>query len=161
MKKFNITVFPQAEINPSNSSYGIQKELNCFEDLHELIQEKAWSPAVFKESKRSVANFLYADLIALDFDEGLTVEEAKARLEKEDLAYSITFSRHHQIIKHKGEASEQLACDRFRVILILKERAISAADYLKTLLEAQRMLPELDPSCLDAARFFFPSTGGK
>jgi hypothetical protein len=120
----------------------------------QMLQGFGWSPGVFKNNYRNLENFLSMDVIALDFDKGMTLEEAA--LVFSGYQHVIGTSRSHQTSKPGKAGATEPPCDRFRVVLALS-RAIKTDDEYKATFNALRALfPAADPQCSDASRFFFP-----
>jgi hypothetical protein len=113
------------------------------------IQYYNYSLSVFKNHDRKNVNFVSADAIALDFDGGLSLNQAKMRFRNK--RHIIAPSRNHQ--KEKNG----VITDRFRVILFLEKRITNYEDYKATVENLLNDNPEADKACKDAARFFFPS----
>lgn len=92
--------------------------------------------------------------LALDFDDGLTLEDAKKRFS--NYTYFLYTTRNHQKDKN-GKV-----CDRFRVILLLERELILSKNEYKSMY--QRILgvlaPEADASCVNISRIFFNSPNG-
>lgn len=127
-----------------------EPRMATFSKMAELICTNRYSPIVFKEGKRSEKNFDHADIIALDFDGGLSIAEAEQRFK--DYRYIIAPTKSHQKDKN-GQV-----CDRFRVVLFLSERITDLAVYKSTAVKLLQMFPEADRACKDGARYFEPST---
>jgi hypothetical protein len=108
----------------------------------------ATSPIVFKDGVRSEKNFLRADWVALDFDEGPTLSSITKTFC--DCIHVIGTSRNHQ--KWKGHKSP---CDRFRVWLKLEHTITTVADYKATIRKLVHDY-EADPACVGAAQLFWP-----
>lgn len=119
-----------------------------FENLMQDICESMWAPGIFLDDHRVKKKFESAMIVALDFDDGLSLAEAAQRFES--YKHIIGTTRSHQ--KEKNG----IITDRFRVILFLEE---SIEDYkvyestVRALLDAN---PEADPQAKDAARMFYP-----
>lgn len=113
-----------------------------------VITTQNYSTGIFKDNHRSNANFLEAETVALDFDDGLTIEEAEIAFA--DYKHIIGTTKSHR--KSKGGQ----VCDRFRVILFLSEPITDARTYTATMINLMEEFPQADPQCKDAARFFFP-----
>lgn len=122
----------------------------CIEDFTSAMLHFNYSLGTFKNNDRTNDSFEYAEAIGLDFDGGLTLNEAKLRFKKHK--HIIATTRNHQ--KEKNG----IIADRFRVILFLDKPITSAADFKYTATSLLSQNPQADPSCKDAARFFYPST---
>jgi hypothetical protein len=106
------------------------------------------SPIVFQNGVRTEKNFLSADWLVLDFDEGPSL----ASIEKTfcDSVHVIGTTKSHQ--KPKGHAPP---CDRFRVWLRAEHTITNAGDYKETVRLLVRNY-DADPACVGAAQLFWP-----
>jgi hypothetical protein len=107
-----------------------------------------WSPCVWRDGDKRNANFLYADLLALDFDSP-EMPLAQAVNAFSDMAHVIGTTKSHQREKNG------VVCDRFRVVLRLESRIENLGDFKETLSFAMRHYPA-DEACKDGGRFFWP-----
>lgn len=107
-----------------------------------------WSPCIWRDGDKRNANFLYADLIALDFDSP-EMPLAQALNAFSDMAHVIGTTKSHQREKNG------VVCDRFRVVLRLDSRIERLDDFRETLRFAMRHYPA-DEACKDGGRFFWP-----
>src|SRR3972149_855154 len=87
----------------------VKDDLKSIANLVCSSQFYAWSPGIFKSNYRNLDNFISMDVIALDFDSGMSLDEAAIVFA--NYAHIIGTSRSHQIVKGTTPA-----CDRFRVI---------------------------------------------
>lgn len=126
-------------------------ELSELKDVAEFIKNNQWSGGVFKNSTRNNENFESADLIALDIDEGLTIESAKSILDEKNLSYIIGTTKSHGISKNG-----KVACDRFRVIIPFAERIKSKNEFDEIMKAIISEFPQIDKNAKDCARFFYP-----
>ena len=124
--------------------------------LAHLIIQCNWSPGVFRNGHRNLENFERMDVIALDFDAGITVKDAIKRLKQQNFSYILGTSRNHQKEKVKKSGKVLPACDRFRVVFPLSGPISSDADYKATFQKLREVFPEADSQCSDASRFFYP-----
>lgn len=114
-----------------------------------ISQGYPWMQGVLGgNGKRWKVNVKFADVLALDFDDGLTIEQAKA---------------HPFIAVHSGliieSASSTPEHNKFRIVFRLSHRlegfeAVEAAT--KYLLH---LFPDADQACKDACRFYFGASG--
>lgn len=131
----------------------IRVEVDYFYEVHKLVTSgKAYSQYDFNKGYRLGDNNQgKATMICLDFDDGMTIEQAKKKFAK--IQSLIVTTRSHQVEK-SGQK-----CDRFRVIMPLDSPlSIPLSDYpdfLDCLSEATG--GEVDPSTKDLARFYFAS----
>jgi len=120
-----------------------------FRDLAQHILYYNYSTGIFKNNDRKTNNFISADAIALDFDGGLSLTEAKLRFGK--YKHIIAPTRNHQKPKNG------ITCDRFRVIILLDKRITTPEDYSITMKTILARNTEADQVCKDPARMFYPS----
>ncbi len=132
-----------------------------FDRIKKAVVNYAWAPSIFKDNYRSKANFLYSDLMALDFDENSTLSDVARRLKNLNLDYAISLTRHHQIPKPQKSAEPKPPCDRFRVIVPLEERIVTIEDFESTWAMLYEHFPEVDSHCKDPSRLFFASINGQ
>lgn len=129
-----------------------QVEVN-FDEIPNIVTQKLWSPFKFRgdqKTERSKNNFVSCQILVLDIDDGIRIEDAIAELEARNLTFIIGTTKSHQKEKN-GKV-----CDRFRVILPLNTEITSEAEYLATWHKAKSIFPQIDNSCKDVARFYFP-----
>ena len=132
------------------------RNVSSMEGLAEIITDKihAWSPAIFKDSYRSLDNFVSMELISLDIDEGMSLEAAG--IEFSDYRHLIATTRNHKKEKVLASGKVKPACDRFRIILQLESPITSQDDFYATYQELRKKWPWLDPVCNNADRMFYP-----
>ena len=129
--------------------------------IGQLICKVSWSPFIFSSSKddqkphRTRKNFISTSLLVFDIDEGLSIAEAKGKLE--GWQYVLAPTKSHQKEKLSGQTRKP-ACDRFRVILFLESEITDPAIYQATWLSFSKVLGVVDEQCKDTARFYFPCT---
>lgn len=141
-----------------NISLGIKKDdvvnmraisVPSLKKLSELICVKHYSLSTFLNSYRNKSNFLQAEAIGLDFDDGMSLEEAEEAFK--DYAHIIAPTRSH------GKDKNGVIADRFRVILLLDSPITDADTFEATWFSLANKFPKLDRSCKDASRFFYES----
>jgi hypothetical protein len=101
-----------------------------------------WAPAIYKGGFRLEKQWLSCSIAALDFDNGMTIEQALEIFREYE--HIIATTKSHGI---KG--------DRFRVVLFF-EHTISNLELYK---HNMRLLTDkfgADKACKDGARFFYP-----
>lgn len=157
MKSKSITIFPNVngDMHPAKSNVGKVAKFNSLEELNKHIVSSAWSPSVFANNNRKNENFIYTNVMALDFDENADPADIRSRLIHLGFDYSITLTRNH--MKQKGTKAP---CSRFRVVIPLEEKIESQQIFSSTWLWLQEQFPEVDGQCKDPARFYFASTNG-
>lgn len=116
-----------------------------------IILTDCWSPIVWKNNQAKTENFLYSDFLALDFDQPgeETIETINHSLQ--DHRRIIATTKSHQVLK------KNITCDRYRLIIPFTERITNYSDYRHTYQQALKKYDWADKSCLDGARFFYPS----
>ncbi|PGW34943.1 hypothetical protein COE04_13935 [Bacillus cereus] len=117
----------------------------------EIAKGKSFTPATFKQVngviKRSNVNWASQQVIALDFDEGLTLDEAMVDdFFKENAAFLYT------TFSHKEEHH------KFRVVFVLDEPLTYYKDFERIIANLFERYPYADKACRDGSRLFF---GGK
>ncbi len=117
------------------------------EELADLICTYAWSPFIFAENRRLASNFVSCDFLVYDIDEGLTIDECSAIIEKANLCCLCLPSPSHTDI-----------APRFRIVLPLARTITSAAVYQETWKKGAELFGVVDEQCKDLARFFFSCT---
>lgn len=120
-----------------------------FDSIHKTVTGGCcYSPYLFADGHRKNENNLgYSDFLCLDFDDGMTLQEAEQKFFKYR-ALIVTTRSHQQ--EGKG--------DRFRVFLNLKTPlaipAYDFPDFMKTLF---KLIGNVDEATKDLGRFFFAS----
>lgn len=118
--------------------------------IAECMRRFTWSPIVWKDGIRSQENFVRADWLALDFDDGeMTLGEAKQLFS--DTIHLIGTTKSHQKPKHGW------ACDRFRVVILFEEPIFDLRIY-RWNIECWIKRHPVDSLCKDGARMFYPCT---
>ena len=111
------------------------------EDIQQGI---SWSPSVFN-GPRSNSNWVCQSILALDFDGGISPQEAIERMQVYDLTPNLWYPTF-------GDTPQKR---KFRLLFFLDTviTNIEARDYLMDGLFA--MYPEADEACKNPAHFFF------
>ncbi|MDM5226079.1 hypothetical protein QUF73_07630 [Cytobacillus sp. NJ13] len=123
-------------------------EIDAAKLAEEVIKGKTFIPATFKSIggsiKRSKANWESQQVIALDFDEGLTVDEAKNdEYFKQNAAFLYT-TLSHKMSHHK-----------FRVVFVLDKPLTRYKDFGCIIGNLLERYPSADKACRDGSRLFF------
>lgn len=134
--------------NKSNTEF-LPKEVRDIEEVARLALKGTISPGVFKDNYRNLENFMHADFIGLDIDEGMTLEQAKDAFS--GYIHAILPTRNHQK-KKNGKI-----CDRFRVFLQLENRIENEKDFYETWFELDKKFNSLDSAAKDPSRQFYKS----
>lgn len=133
----------------SHLSHGWESvECNDLDALENLIIRFPWSPCIWKDGLRRKNNFISAKWCALDFDDNMTLSEAKDIFI--DTEHLIGITKSHQIAKGNNPAR-----DRFRVVLRFEELISNKAVY-EASMDLAIKHHDADRACKDAARFFWP-----
>lgn len=124
--------------------------VNSIQDLANLATSKTYSLATFAKDHRTIEHFQQTEAIGLDFDEGMTLDQAK----KAFAEYK------HLILPTKSHQKEKngVVADRFRVILFLDSPITDAETYYSTWYSLKQQFPACDDACKDPSRQFFKST---
>lgn len=157
MRKYEVTIFRKIK----NDSHLSVPERRAGEtlggislgELTALSVKHSWSPGIFNNKSPSSASFLWADVIALDFDGRYSFQEAINELESLEVNYSITPTRNH--LKPKNGVTEE----RFRVVLPLQNRVTSTQKYSQAVESLLEIFKKCDPCSKTGARIYFPSNG--
>lgn len=107
------------------------------------------SPIVWIDGVRRGNNFAFADWLVLDFDEGMSLEEALEKFGK--YTHVIGTTKSHG--KPKGK--DCVVCDRFRVWLKLEDRIEVLEDFTYTT-KFYASMHRADAQAIDGARKFLP-----
>jgi hypothetical protein len=123
------------------------KRIYSANDLANLVKKYPNSPCLWAKGVRSKKNFRIAEWIGLDFDEGLSLENAIKAFNEYLCVIGTT--------KSHGVEKRGVTHDRFRVFIKLNEACRNPHDYEETV----KLLIKkygADKACSDAGRFFFP-----
>ena len=133
-------------------------DCSTVKELATLACQKNISTGIFKDGKRNIDSFLYAECIGLDIDNdnkagtpALTLADAK----------ELFVGKKHLILttrSHQKEKNGSVA-DRFRVILFLETPITNAEDYYATWFKLKADYPAIDNQCKDPSRFWYRHGG--
>lgn len=125
-----------------------------------LKGEYVYSAVQFKDNLRKTGGqqFVSANLVILDFDDGMKFEEAQEIFKEYDGLIATT--THHRKIKHVGEANELPACDRFRVVMF-GDTQITDTSLFKATMALIGANYKADPSCSDSSRIYRGAVGAE
>lgn len=156
---FKLSIFPEANPHPIGPeekrlvTYQVSRPnlpetvgFDSDDELVDLVTNYAWSPFIFS-GHRHADNFVSCDLLVYDIDDGLTIDEAKLRIEERGLACLCLPSPSHTEELHK-----------YRLIMPLAKTVFSEDVYIATWLKGAEIFGVVDPSCKDMARFYNGST---
>jgi P4 family phage/plasmid primase-like protien len=120
-------------------------------DVKEVFCKSSYSPHQWENGIRKQANYIQSTFIVIDYDEGLTIKEARDRFSPYN--HIIITSKSHQIVKPKHEELGKI--DRFHILFPIDE-AITDPEKIKKLKYA-KIFEGSDPAVYETGRFFFPS----
>ncbi len=124
-------------------------EVKTVEVLNEIILRDPYSLSTFNNNYRTKDNFSQAQAIGLDFDAGVTLDEATELFK--DYMHIIAPTRNHQVEKNG------VVCDRFRVVLFLEYPIKDNETFEATWYSLADKWRKLDKACKDSSRFYYPS----
>lgn len=130
-----------------NNSDASVVDVNSPQELSTLISRHDWSPSVYSENRRLVANFISCNVIGLDVDEGMPLLQAITTFES--YAHIIIPSKSHQISKNG------IVADRYRVVLFLERQITSTNEFSATWQSLFKEFPFIDRAAKDCARMFY------
>ena len=128
-----------------------------FADLTCSLFEQPWSPCVWRSGRRAQANFISAEVVALDFDGGVSILDVCQTCVDRGLEFAVATTKSHRKPKAKDGVVTAPACDRFRLIMPAARIITDASEYQWVMQTAMGEFQGCDKACRDAARFFFPS----
>ena len=144
--KINISISNENVEHPSKEYQAL--EVNTDEFIELIKNTKAFSAQQFKNGHRKDCNIIgNQNTIWLDFDDGLTIEQAKEQFK--DYWYIIYTSINHQ--KNKGD---KCACDRFRLILKTKNYLPKDKEEYNSILSNICKKYKSDMACKDLSRYY-------
>lgn len=127
----------------------VRKQVSTFAELARYASTDAVSFGIFKHNTRRTENFLRADTIGLDIDDGMSLDDAKELFK--DYKHAILTTKSHQ--KEKNG----VVADRFRVVLQLERAIDNAKDFYATWYNLYEKFPFIDKQCKDPSRQFYAS----
>jgi len=129
-----------------------------WDNLHEVTKRYGYSNAIFTHGKRSADNAKsLGNLLIYDYDDGITIDEMKSKIESQGVCALIVTTLNHQ------KEKRGVICDRFRVIFQLStvigsdistfmmEEILQDVDY------ALELGAVYDTACKTIERFYSPS----
>eukprot|EP00918_Siedleckia_nematoides_P008886 GHVU01019495.1.p1 GENE.GHVU01019495.1~~GHVU01019495.1.p1 ORF type:complete len:684 (+),score=52.44 GHVU01019495.1:1607-3658(+) len=132
----------------------VSKVITSLKELASICKNYSHSGQVWAKGTRNKKNFLHADMLMIDVDEGCSVERFKSIFKKE--LYLLVTSKSHQKDK-KGKI-----CDRFHVYFPLASRCSCGAWYEKAARAFCEKYQFVDShASIDTARFYYPSFKAK
>lgn len=131
-------------INNSDTSI---REVSSLSDLAQIISTHDWSPSIFSDNRRLVANFVSCDVIGLDVDGGMPLADAMKLFDP--YSHLIIPSKSHQLQKNG------VVADRYRVVLFLEKQITSENEFASTWQSLFSEFPFIDRAAKDCARMFY------
>jgi len=132
--------------HPSRNFEYVECNTDAFTDL--ILNSKALSAQKFKDNYRNDVNACgIQNTLWLDFDDGLTIEEAKKIFK--DYWYVMYTTPHHQKPKDKKPA-----CDRFRVVFKVKEPMPTDITHYKKVMAKIIEKYGADIQCQNISRYY-------
>lgn len=116
----------------------------------DLIKKYVWSPFVFKRGYRKADDFQETSLIVADVDNNLPLPAASEQVKLLGYTCIVGTTLNHQ------KEKDGIVADRYRLIFPLSAPIIQPNQYAATWKALMNVFKELDPSCKDLARFYFP-----
>lgn len=145
-----ISIYPKPGIHTSVSYPFVDICPQRFSSLSTYVTQNTWSPIKFRYQTRRQENFEQAILVGLDFDEGMTLGQAKENIFC-DMRHIIGTTRNHQKMKNGA------ICDRFRVILQFEQPIKDLRTY-KWNINRLTSHYESDQNAKGGSRLFYPCT---
>lgn len=153
--KYKISVYPKSIAGIEKSCINTKKIAACIassqrtvllKELAELIERQhVWCPCSFYGSQKKQKEMASIQLFALDFDGGISIEDAIARTE-----------RYHIPIALYYETKSSVNFSRFRLVFVCMQevRAQEAATLIQYCLCT--IFPEADPTSKDFSKLYYP-----
>lgn len=141
---FNLSINEDNTPHSNNMKWSTGNWLN----LYKVTKNFEYSSTNFRTNKRSNQFAIGVSSIILDFDENVSLDEAKN-----------IFSEFHSLIvttKSHKKKKQGIVCDRFRVILPLNYSIIDMSYYMNLMKIIVRHF-KADLACTDAARYYSPN----
>ncbi|MDK3656248.1 hypothetical protein O0A22_11580 [Staphylococcus pseudintermedius] len=99
---------------------------------------------IMKDNERKKSNMIFQEVIALDFDEGSTLEEIKTNeFVQQNASFMYTTFSHTE------------SKNKFRVVFVLESKLVSNEQVTAVYNKLFEMFPTADIACKDSSRFFF------
>lgn len=112
-----------------------------------MASEFNYSATSFVNEYRTSSNALPGqDVVILDFDEGMTLDEAKMKFSAFKAVIGTT--RNHQVSKNG------VICDRFRVAIQCSPMSLNVEEYKQMMITVTDIFGS-DPACKDMARMYY------
>ena len=150
--KISISTKPHGQ--PCTHNDFVEASVLSMKHLGFYVCSYVWSPILWREGRRNSDNFISAELLVLDFDDGTwSIGNAINFMKEMNLRGMIGTTKSHQIPK-----SGQPACDRFRLIMQWSSPITDYGAYRQNVERILNITPA-DKACKDGARAFQPCKG--
>jgi hypothetical protein len=123
---------------PNEYYKGFKSDLLRFSTLCNNV----WAPVIYSDGYRQEKSFVQSEVLALDFDNGMSLDGAVRK-----------FAPFRHIIG--TTKSHGINGDRFRVLLFFTN-PITSLDVFKQTMKVYTGIHKADKACKDGARFFYP-----
>ena len=136
--------------NTNSTTKFYDKEIHNLSELADITANHNYSNISFKSGYRKGMNFQGVSILALDVDDGYSINEVKVKLK--GVTYLLVTTRHHRLSVKNGKAIEPK--DKYRLFFPLEEPITDPALYqtiIKNLIKDFRA----DEKCCDLARFYY------
>lgn len=151
-----ISISKRKGFDPSHHKFFNPSEPSGAARFCDIMLSDVWSPIVWRHGVRHRDNFISCAYLALDFDDGQwTLDSTEKWLADTGYAAIIGTSKSHQIEKKTPAGVVQPAVDRFRLVIPFASPIEDRDLYEYNIRQVMQDIPT-DPSCKDAARYFFP-----
>jgi len=158
MANLQISLANVNDLNAASKQYFHPQKITSFRELAEYTTRSAWSPILWYKGRRCIANYERCQFLVLDYDQGKpTIKDMITTMRRAGLMYFIGTTKSHQKVKTKPSGKTEAACDRFRLVVALKNEFNPEPLRFKwQMVLMMRRWPIADASCKDQGRFFFP-----
>jgi hypothetical protein len=112
------------------------------------------SPYSYRTNSRKKVDFKQMSFLALDYDEEVTVQAIRNKLDDIEMSYVIYTTKSHQKEKETPSGEVHPPCDRFRVFLPISRNIESAQSVFSFVQACKILFPDSDNSCFETARMF-------
>ena len=118
-----------------------------YSDLENTFKTHNFSVIKWRNNYRSSDNFISASGFIVDIDDGLTMTDAEATLNKHNLNYALITSKSHTDQAH-----------RFHILLPFERLVFTEENYRAVAEQIKKdLFPSLDTNTMDLARYIFGS----
>jgi hypothetical protein len=136
----------EKSFQPDRYGYGWES-IAGWDLFKRAITKVAWSPIVYRDGKRAKTNFLYSDFLALDIDDGPTLDEMINTFQDSAVIIGTTRS-------HRKEKLGVIA-DRMRIVIPWERRITELREYEASVRKYINQY-DADRAASDGARLLWP-----